>query len=58
VTVAKVNDKLQVTSLETWFDPVELFNQMKPTEETMKVVKMVPGEEARVPIAGENFQFP
>lgn len=30
LTVAKLNDKFQVTALETWFDPVDMFNQMKP----------------------------
>ncbi|KAK7749853.1 hypothetical protein SLS53_000434 [Cytospora paraplurivora] len=35
VTVAKLNDRFQVTSLETWFDPMDFFNQMRPSEETM-----------------------
>lgn len=40
VTVAKVNDKLQVLSLETWFDPMDMFNQMKPSKETMSLKAM------------------
>jgi hypothetical protein len=30
VTIAQVNDKLQVQSLETWFDPLEMFRQIAP----------------------------
>ncbi|KAK8011329.1 hypothetical protein PG990_010294 [Apiospora arundinis] len=30
VTVAHLNDKFQVTKLETWFDPVEMFRQIAP----------------------------
>ncbi|KAK7956847.1 uncharacterized protein PG986_006069 [Apiospora aurea] len=30
VTVAHLNDKFQVTKLETWFDPVEMFRQISP----------------------------
>lgn len=40
VTVAKLNDKLQIISLETWFDPKDMFEQMKPSKETMTTVKM------------------
>lgn len=40
VTVAKVNDKFQITSLETWFDPKDMFEQMKPSAETMTTTKM------------------
>ena len=55
VTVAKVNDKLQVTSLETWFDPVELFNQMRPSKETMQVVNMVLNDKAPLDMAGKTL---
>ncbi|KAK8079886.1 hypothetical protein PG997_007704 [Apiospora hydei] len=30
VTVAHLNEKFQVTKLETWFDPVEMFRQIAP----------------------------
>ncbi|KAI9146888.1 Pathogen-related protein [Paramyrothecium foliicola] len=30
VTVAHLNDKMKVTKLETWFDPVEMFRQIAP----------------------------
>lgn len=40
ITVAKLDDELRVTSLETFFDGKDMFEQMKPSKETMKVVKM------------------
>ncbi|KAG8160003.1 hypothetical protein KVR01_010640 [Diaporthe batatas] len=40
VTVAKLNDKFQVTSLETWFDPTDMFKQMRPSDETMTTRRM------------------
>lgn len=40
VTVAKLNDKLQVTSLETWFDPQDMFEQMKPPKGVMASSQM------------------
>jgi hypothetical protein len=30
VTIAHLSDKHQVTKLETWFDPVEMFRQIAP----------------------------
>lgn len=30
VTVAHLSDKFQVTKLETWFDPLEMFRQIAP----------------------------
>lgn len=30
VTVAKVNDKLQLQSVDTWFDPLTMFRQIAP----------------------------
>lgn len=29
--MAHLNDKFQVTKLETWFDPVEMFRQIAPS---------------------------
>lgn len=40
ITIARVNDKLQITSLETFFDGKDMFEQMKPSKDTMKVAKM------------------
>ncbi|KAJ7451681.1 hypothetical protein FB451DRAFT_1283986 [Mycena latifolia] len=33
VTVAVVNDKLQLQKVETWFDPLEMFRQMGPIDD-------------------------
>ncbi|KAJ6584046.1 hypothetical protein DFH09DRAFT_265818 [Mycena vulgaris] len=33
VTVAVVNDKLQLQKVETWFDPLEMFRQMGPVND-------------------------
>jgi Fe-S cluster assembly ATPase SufC len=33
VTVAVVNDKLQLQKVETWFDPLDMFRQMGPIGE-------------------------
>ena len=30
VTVAQVNDKVQLQSVQTWFDPLEMFRQIAP----------------------------
>ncbi|EON68802.1 hypothetical protein W97_08060 [Coniosporium apollinis CBS 100218] len=47
VTIAQVNDKLQVQKLETWFDPLEMFRQIAPhgvvnKEPTTKKVDVAP----------------
>jgi hypothetical protein len=31
--VAKVNDKLQIESIEVWFDPMAMFRQMHPPKD-------------------------
>ncbi|KAJ7079735.1 hypothetical protein B0H15DRAFT_494235 [Mycena belliarum] len=33
VTIAGVNDKLQLQKVETWFDPLDMFRQMGPIED-------------------------
>ncbi|KAL9080331.1 MAG: hypothetical protein Q9157_000859 [Trypethelium eluteriae] len=40
VTVAEVNDKLQVVKLETWFDPLEMFRQITPNGVINKEIVM------------------
>jgi len=37
VTVAKVDDKVRLQSVETWFDPMEMFRQIAPTGAVSKV---------------------
>lgn len=32
VSVAKVDNKIRIQSVETWFDPMEMFRQMKTDE--------------------------
>lgn len=47
ITVAKVDDKVRLQSVETWFDPMEMFRQIAPTGEvTRAVVAAKPGEDA------------
>ncbi|KAL1605430.1 hypothetical protein SLS60_004980 [Paraconiothyrium brasiliense] len=36
VTVATVNDKLQLQSVRTWFDPMDMFRQIAPGGEVKK----------------------
>lgn len=38
--VAKLDSKFRATSIEIWFDPKEMFEQMKPSKETMTMTKM------------------
>ena len=38
VTVAHLTDKFQVTKLETWFDPVEMFRQISPDGKVQREV--------------------
>jgi len=46
ITVAHVNDKVQLQKVETWFDPLEMFRQIAPNGVVNKVTrKAVPGED-------------
>lgn len=47
VTVATVNDKLQLQSVRTWFDPMDMFRQIAPDGVVKKEAvdkKLSPGE--------------
>jgi hypothetical protein len=44
IAVAEVNDKLQLQKVEVFFDPMTMFRQMAPDEETG--VTKTKGEEA------------
>lgn len=33
IVIAKVNDKLQVESIDVWFDPLEMFRQIDKKQE-------------------------
>jgi hypothetical protein len=45
--VAKVDDKVRLQSVETWFDPMEMFRQIAPTG--------VVNRSFHVPIPGEDL---
>lgn len=53
VTVAHLTDKYQVTKLETWFDPVEMFRQIAPEGILRKDVAAAAAA-AGCPIAGHS----
>ncbi|KAK5088007.1 hypothetical protein LTS08_004931 [Lithohypha guttulata] len=55
-TRARVNDKMQVTSLETFFDPEEMFKQMKP--DYAKAEVLVDGEKLDPHTATEMLEHP
>ncbi|KAK6193364.1 hypothetical protein LQW54_012536 [Pestalotiopsis sp. IQ-011] len=50
VTVAHLNPKFQITKLETWFDPVEMFRQVAP-EGVVKKELMAAAAAAGCPVA-------
>lgn len=65
ILVATVNDKMQVEKLETWMDPMAMWEQV--TKEGQKVViedasehsgGEEHGEEARCPITGQTGAAP
>ena len=39
ITVAKVDDKVRLQSVETWFDPMEMFRQIAPNGIVNKVIQ-------------------
>ncbi|KAH7397913.1 hypothetical protein BKA64DRAFT_52846 [Cadophora sp. MPI-SDFR-AT-0126] len=55
ITVAKVDDKVRLQSVETWFDPMEMFRQIAPTGEvTRAVVAAKPGEDTATLLHGKE----
>lgn len=56
VTVAHLSDKLQVTKLETWFDPIEMFRQIAPEGIVRKDVAAAAAA-AGCPVAGHSKAF-
>ncbi|RDW84443.1 hypothetical protein BP6252_02033 [Coleophoma cylindrospora] len=55
VTVAKVNDKLQLQSVETWFDPLEMFRQVAPDGVVKKeVVPLSAGADITIRLHGDS----
>ena len=45
ITVAKVNDRVQLQKVETWFDPLEMFRQIAPKGMVGKEVEGTEGTE-------------
>ncbi|KAE9373213.1 hypothetical protein N431DRAFT_503936 [Stipitochalara longipes BDJ] len=46
ISVAKVDDKLRLQNVETWFDPMEMFRQIAPNGSVSKVLhNPIPGED-------------
>ncbi|KAK0103380.1 hypothetical protein ONS95_005406 [Cadophora gregata] len=55
ITVAKVDDKVRLQSVETWFDPMEMFRQIAPNGEVTKTpVVTKPGEDITTLLHGEE----
>ncbi|KAI8632888.1 hypothetical protein F5Y19DRAFT_472064 [Xylariaceae sp. FL1651] len=54
VTVAHLNDKMQVTKLKTWFDSEEMFRQMDPDSQAVRVPAAGGDLMAGCPMAGHG----
>lgn len=49
ITIAHVDDKVRLQSVETWFDPLEMFRQIAPTGEVTRTI--------HIPKAGEDISI-
>jgi len=55
VTIAKVDDKVRLQAVETWFDPLEMFRQIAPSGEVTRTVPIPnPGEDITTQLHGED----
>jgi hypothetical protein len=55
VTVAKVDDKVRLQSVETWFDPLEMFRQIAPNGIVNKtIVTPAPGQDVTSQLFGDD----
>ena len=55
ITVAKVDEKLRLQSVETWFDPMEMFRQIAANGTVNKTsLVQVPGKDLSSQLFGEN----
>ncbi|KAH9214439.1 hypothetical protein DL95DRAFT_435921 [Leptodontidium sp. 2 PMI_412] len=55
ITVAKVDDKVRLQSVETWFDPMEMFRQIAPTGDVTKTTATPnSGEDITTQLHGEE----
>lgn len=55
VTVAKVDDKLRLQAVDTWFDPLEMFRQISPAGDVTRTIHVPkPGEDITTQLHGEE----
>jgi hypothetical protein len=55
ITVAKVDEKLRLQSVETWFDPMEMFRQIAANGAVTKTsLVQVPGKDLSAQLFGEE----
>ncbi|CZR54155.1 uncharacterized protein PAC_04038 [Phialocephala subalpina] len=55
ITVAKVDDKVRLQSVETWFDPMEMFRQIAPTGAVTRTIHVPkPGEDITTQLHGDD----
>jgi len=55
ITVAKVDDKVRLQSVETWFDPMEMFRQIAPSGITNREIHVpTPGEDLASQLDGDE----
>ncbi|KAF8855554.1 hypothetical protein BDZ45DRAFT_500285 [Acephala macrosclerotiorum] len=55
ITIAKVDDKVRLQSVETWFDPMEMFRQIAPTGVVTKTIHVPkPGEDITTQLHGDD----
>jgi hypothetical protein len=54
ITIAKVDDKVRLQSVEIWFDPMEMFRQIAPAGVVTKVpVALAPGQDISSQLHGD-----
>ncbi|KAH8652811.1 hypothetical protein BGZ60DRAFT_420288 [Tricladium varicosporioides] len=55
ITIAKVDDKVRLQSVETWFDPMEMFRQISPNGDVTKTVPIPkPGQDISSQLHGDG----
>jgi hypothetical protein len=59
ITVAKVDEKLRLQNVETWFDPMEMFRQIAANGTVNKTsLVQVPGKDLSSQLFGEENEVP
>lgn len=55
ITIAKVDDKVRLQAVETWFDPMEMFRQIAPAGIVSKIlIAAVAGQDLTALLHGES----